>query len=234
LTQPDTVFQRFIGMIRAPRPTLAAALAHRKSVDLAVLILLISAVCSAGFLLTRVGELAALDQQVRQLEAFGATITDERHAEIRRTVPFRPVVDAAAVLVGWPILWLAVALLLWWTGNRVTGARAAFGAVLTIVVYASSVMAVRSMVATPINYARESLGGATSLSLLMPAFADSTFAGRLVGAVDLFVLWWMVLVAMGLGLLYRTRPVAVARWLFGAYLAGAAALALAQVLLGGA
>jgi hypothetical protein len=42
-----------------------------------------------------------------------------------------------------------------------------------------------------------------------------------------------VLVALGLGMLYRTRALPVARWLFGAYATGAAALALVQVLRGG-
>ena len=58
-------------MVRSPRATLTSAVAHPRSLDLAILIVVISAVCSAGFLMTRVGQLAALDQQVRQLESFG-------------------------------------------------------------------------------------------------------------------------------------------------------------------
>ena len=56
---------------------------------------------------------------------------------------------------------------------------------------------------------------------------------RLLGAVDIFVLWWVVLLAMGLGMLYRTRTLPIARWLFGAYAAGALALAATQALRGG-
>ncbi|MEO5740573.1 MAG: hypothetical protein ABIS29_08265, partial [Vicinamibacterales bacterium] len=57
--------QRFIGMVRSPRATLTSVIENPRSLDLAVLIVAISAVCSAGFLMTRVGRLAALDQQVR-------------------------------------------------------------------------------------------------------------------------------------------------------------------------
>jgi hypothetical protein len=89
------------------------------------------------------------------------------------------------------------------------------------------------LVATPINYARESLGGATSLSVILPTFGESTFPARLLGAVDIFIVWWVVLIAMGLGILYQTRTFSIARWLFGAYAGGAAALALTQVLRGG-
>ena len=194
---------------------------------------MISAACSAGFLLTRVGQLAALDQQVRQLESFGAIITDERYEELRRVVPYRPAIDAAVILIGWPMLWIVFARVLQWFGNRAGRGEISFAQMLTVIVHASAIFAVRSLVAMPINYARESLGGATSLSVLMPAFGESTFPARLLGAVDIFIVWWVVLVALGLSVLYQTRTLPIARWLFGAYAGGAAALALTQALRGG-
>jgi hypothetical protein len=229
----DHAFQRLIGMVRSPRATLADAIRNPRSLDLAVLIVVISAVCSAGFLLTRVGQLAALDQQVRQLESFGAVITDATYADLRRLVPYRPFVSMAVIAVGWPILWLVGARVVQWFANRAGRADASFSQVLAIMVHASAIFAVRSIVAAPMNYARESIGGATSLSIVMPAFGESTFAARLMGAVDIFVLWWVVLVALGLSILYKTRTLPIARWLFGAYAGGAAALALTQVLRGG-
>ena len=51
--------------------------------------------------------------------------------------------------------------------------------------------------------------------------------------IDIFVVWWVVLVALGLSMLYQTRTLPIARWLFGAYAGGAAALALTQALRGG-
>ena len=104
---------------------------------------------------------------------------------------------------------------------------------LTVVVHASAIFALRALIAAPVNYARESLGGATSLGSVMPAFGDSTFPARLLGAVDIFIVWWVVLIALGLSILYQTRTLPIARWLFGAYAGGAAALALTQALRGG-
>jgi hypothetical protein len=236
-----SALQRFIGMVRSPRATLTDAVRHRRSLDLAVLIIVISVICSSGFLMTRVGRLAALDQQVRQLESFGAVVTDDTYETLRALVPYRPIVSAAAIVVGWPILWIGGARVLVAVGDRVLGrprgpdentARRREQA-LTIVVHASAILAVRAMVAAPINYARESLGGATSLSMIMPAFGQSTFPARLFGAVDVFVVWWVVLVALGVSILYQTRTLPIARWLFGAYAVGAAALALTQALRGG-
>jgi hypothetical protein len=242
----SNALQRLIGMVRSPRATLTRVIARPRSLDLGIVIVVISAVCSAGFLLTEVGQLAALDQQVRQLESFGADVTDERYAQLRSWIPYRPAITAVIIVVGWPALWLAVAAIVKAAGDRAcrppprgghapqTARRGpTFAQVLTVIVHASAIFALRSLIVAPLNYARESIGGATSLSVVMPAFGESTFPARLLGAVDLFMLWWVALAAMGLGMLYETRTVPIARWLLATYAAGAIVLALTQALRGG-
>jgi len=219
-------------MIRSPRATLSRATKQPRNLDLAILIIAVAAACSVGFLLTEVGRLAALDQAVRQLESLGVTVTDTRYAELRHLQPYRPLISAAAIIAGWPVMWLLAAFIFRAIGNRFDP-RVTFAQTLTVVVHASSVLALREVVAAPVNYARESLGGSTSVGVLLPVFGDTAFAARLFGAVDLFLLWWVILIAMGLGILYRTRTLPIARWLLGAYAAGAAALALTQALRGG-
>ena len=219
-------------MIRSPYATLSSVRIRPRSLDLAVLVIVVATTCSVGFLMTHVGRLAAIDQEVRQLESMGTVITEARYAELRRLLPYRPAISAAAIIVGWPLMWVAAAFVVRIIGNR--GARqVTFAQVLTVFVHASSVLALRAIVATPINYMRESLGGATSLGTLLPGLGDSTFLARLLGALDIFVVWWAVLIAMGLSILYQTRTVPIARWLLGAYATAAAALALTQALRGG-
>jgi hypothetical protein len=223
---------RLVGMLRSPRRTLAAVIVRPRSVDLALLIVLVSAACSTGFLLTRVGRLAAMDQEIRQLESVGTVVTDQVYGEWRAWQRYRPMVSAAAIVAGWPLLWAAGAALILAIGKR-AAPDVTFPQVLTVLVHASSVFAVRAVVAAPINYLRESLGGATSLGMIVPGLGDATFAARLFGAIDLFMLWWVALAAIGLGMLYHTRATSIARWLLGAYATGAAALALTQALRGG-
>jgi hypothetical protein len=234
-------------MVCSPRATLSSVVARPRSLDAAILIVFISSVCSAGFLMTRVGQLAALDQQVRTLESFGAIVTDDRYAQLRSWVPYWPAIAAATIVIGWPLLWVLLAAVIKAVGNvlggrglarrndeqQVARRRVTFAQVLTIVVHASAVLALRSMIAAPVNYARESLGGATSLTMVLPAFGESTLAARVVGAVDIFVVWWVVLVAIGLSILYEMRPLSAAIWLLGAYAAGVLALALTMALRGG-
>ena len=226
-----------IGMLRSPRQTLAAAMARPRPLGVAALIVVISAACSVGFLMTRVGRLAALDQQVRQFESVGTVVTDQLYGELRDWERYRPLVSAAAILAGWPLLWVSGAGVIRAIGTvrlkADTTKAPTFAQVFTVLVYASSVFALRAVVALPINYVRESLGGATSLGVIVPGLGDATFAARLFGAIDIFALWWLALVAVGLGMLYRTRAASIARWLLGAYATGAAALALTQALRGG-
>ena len=229
----QATLQRLIGMLRSPRVTMEAAIASPRSLDLAALIILVPAACSVGFLMTGVGRLAALDQQVRQLESVGGVVNDQIYGQLRDWERYRPLLSALGIIVGWPVMWLCAAAVIRAIGNHMRHDRVTLAQVFTVIVHASSVFALRAIVATPINYARESLGGATSLAMLFPGLGDGTFAARLFGALDIFVIWWVLLVAVGLGKLYQTRALSIARWLFGAYATAAAALALMQALRGG-
>jgi hypothetical protein len=226
-------WRRLIGMIAAPRATLTEVVVRPRSIDLAMVILFIAATSSVTFLATGVGRLAALDQQVQRLESVGTSVTDERYAQLLALQPYQPLLGAAAILVGWPILWILVAAVLRAAYNLGTGIRASFAQVLAVVVHAASVFALRAVIAWPIDYARESRGGATTLGTLFPMFGEATFGARLLGAIDLFAIWWIALLALGLGILYERRATSFARWLFGSYAAGATLLAITQAVRGG-
>jgi hypothetical protein len=85
----------------------------------------------------------------------------------------------------------------------------------------------RTLFATPLNYARESLASPTNLSAVLPVFEDNTFGARLLGSVDLFLIWWVVSLAIGLGVLYRRRTTPIATTMLGVY--GVIALTIAAV-----
>src|SRR5262245_60984020 len=113
--------RRLIGVVRSPRRALAAAISQPRSLDLAALIVLISAACSVGFLETHVGRLAALDQQVRQLESLGTVVDDRLYAQVRQWQQYRPVLSALGILVGWPLGWALTAVLIRAIGKSRTG-----------------------------------------------------------------------------------------------------------------
>jgi hypothetical protein len=223
---------RLTGMIAAPRATLAAVVSRPRWLDIGLLIIFIAVVCDTTFLATDIGRLAALDQQVRQLESVGVDVDDELYAELLSLQPYQPLIEAASIVIGWPLAWFAVALVIQRTFKRGGRVDVPFVAVLAVVVHASSVFAVRAIVAWPANYVRESMGGATTLGALFPMFGESSLAARLLGAVDLFAIWAILLLSIGLSVLYERRAGSFARWLFGGYAAAAGLLAVAQAIRG--
>ena len=76
------------------------------------------------------------------------------------------------ILAGWPVLWTCASAGVRAIGNRAGHVQATFAQVFTVMVHASSVWALRAVVAVPINYLRESLGGATSLATVLQMVAN--------------------------------------------------------------
>jgi hypothetical protein len=66
---------------------------------------------------------------------------------------------------------------------------------------------------------------ATNLSVLLPMIDEKSFMGRLLGMIDLFMVWYVLVLAIGLGVLYRRRTQPVAIGLFAVYAVIAVAVA---------
>ena len=75
---------------------------------------------------------------------------------------------------------------------------AAFVTALAIVVHATVVLALQQMVATPLHYVYESLTSPTNVAGMLRVFDEGTWPARLFGTIDVFGLWWMWLLSVGL------------------------------------
>ena len=58
---------------------------------------------------------------------------------------------------------------------------------------------------------------ATSLGALLPMFDEQSFMGKLAGMIDIFIIWWLIVLAIGLAVLYRRKTQPIAFTLFGIY-----------------
>ncbi len=63
---------------------------------------------------------------------------------------------------------------------------------------------------------------------------EGSFLGRLLGMVDLFVVWWVFVLAIGLAVLYRRRTQPIALGLFSVYAVIAVVVAAIMSRMGGA
>ena len=71
----------------------------------------------------------------------------------------------------------------------------------------------------PLAYARGTLSGATNLGVFASFLDEQSFAARALGSIDLFILWWAISAAIGLGVLYRKPTTPIATTLISVYVA---------------
>jgi hypothetical protein len=201
-------------------------------VGLVAVLAVVTAASQALLFQTEVGRVALVDQWERTALAFGQPVDDARYAELQALSGQGPLYGVATALVGGPVLTVvlaAVIALVFRRGDRVVS----FSQVLAVVAHASVILAIRLLVSAPVSYAREATGGATSLGLWFPALDAASFAGRFVGAIDVFVLWWVVLLAVGVGVLYGRQARSLAATFLGVYAGLALLVAVTMTALGG-
>ena len=225
---------RVVGVLTSPRDTYADIIARPRWFSLAVAVLVLAIIPFAVLMSTEVGQRALLDQQVQTIEAFGRTVTDQQYQLFQRYASFGPYLAAVNTIVVLPLAALVVAGILVGVFNVVLGGEAAFVQVLAVVVGSGVVLALRGLFSAPLDYARETLSSPTSLNAVLPFFEDNTFGARLLGSIDLFVVWWMVSLAIGMGVLYKRRTTPIATTLLAVYVAIGLCIALVRAMLSGA
>jgi hypothetical protein len=220
---------RLLGVVRRPRSTFAAiAVSPRWAAPLVLLFAVYFGV-STALLATPEGRQALVDQWENTAIAFGQTVDDARYAELVRWSARGTSYAALTSFLTGPAAMVLMAGLLfgWFTGIR--GGIASYGQVLAVVSSASVILMLRYLVVAPIIYARESMASPTTLATFFTIVDQSSPAARLFSFLDVFALWWLVVVAIGVAVVYRQRARSVAALLIGAY----AAMALVMAALSG-
>lgn len=220
---------RVAGVLFRPRETMAGISARPSWAVPWLSILVVWAVCGAWLLSTPVGRQALVDERVRSVEAFGGSIGDGAYAALLARPPWSTYLISGGRIPLAPPVTLLVAFVLW-LGCR---PAASFVQALAVTVHATIVLVLGQLIATPLHYVRESLTSPLNLGALMPLMDEGTLPARMLGAVDIFSLWWLWLLAMGAAALAH---VPVRRFLvraLGLYVGIAAMVAVAQVMSGG-
>jgi hypothetical protein len=210
---------RMVGVIFSPRATYAAVAARPRVLGALAVVLAVIVAATFLFLSTDVGQQASLDDNVRRMEAFGRTVSDVQYAQMEQMAPYSRYFAAVFQLILMPILALIVAGLAFAVFNALLGGDATFKQVYAIVVHSGAIMVVQALFGLPLAYARESLSGTTNLGVFVPFLDENSFAARMLGSLDLFLIWWMVSLAIGLGVLYRRRTGPIATTLLVIYAA---------------
>jgi hypothetical protein len=229
----SSLFARLAGVLRAPRATFAAVAGTPRWAGALAATVAVIFVCSAALLETEVGRLALMDQWERTAIAFGQPVDDARYATFARASENGAFYAVLIALASGPLLVFGVSALLFAAFNGGRRGPASFQQVLAVTAHAGVVLALRQLLAAPLNYSRETLASPTTLSLFFPMLDEASPFARFFAAIDLFVIWWAAVLAVGIAVIYRrrTRPLVFA--FIGVYLALAAVLAILMALAGG-
>lgn len=223
---------RFLGIVTSPRETFERVVAAPRWIGMLALGVGVVAGLSSAFLSMDFAQRELLDQQVSSMEAFGVTVTDEVYAELERRNRTAPYTTLGTFVLGVPIVCAVVAGLLYGAGHGFLGAKASFAQVFAVVVHAGPVFVVAQLFSLPINYARESITSPATLAAFAPLLDDETFVHKLLSTVDLFHVWWVMILSIGLAVLWQRRTAPIATTLYGIHAAIVLIIAVLRTNLG--
>ena len=210
---------RFAGVLFAPRVTYAAVAAHPRWLGIFLTVYLITAAAATALMSTEIGRNAILDQQIAQQESFGRKPTQADLDRLEKISSYYVYLAPVTQLVGLGFGCLVIAGIAFAVFNAMLGGDATFKQVFAVVAHSGVVLAVLSLFTTPLAYVRESMSSATNLAVFLPFLDESSFVARLLGSIDLVLIWWILSLAIGLGVLYRKRTGPVATTLLAVYVA---------------
>jgi hypothetical protein len=215
---PRSFGRRIVGILFSPRATYGEVAARPRWLAAFLVVYLLITAVATTFMATDVGRSAVVDQQITQSEAYGRQLTQDQIDRLETISKYyvygTPVLQLVSLTIG-ALLVAGVAFAVF---NALLGGDASFKQVFAVVVHSGVVLAALSLFTTPLAYARQTLSTATNLAVFFPFLDDASFAARLLGSIDLVYIWWMVSLAIGLGVLYRKRTGPVAMTMIAIYL----------------
>jgi hypothetical protein len=208
---------RVWGILTSPRETFADVVARPRWFGMLALVLIVTAVGVGAFYSTEVGQSAFLTQQADQARAAGREIPEAQWAATQKMAPYMGLITVASTLVVAPIMWLAISGLLFVVFNVAMGGTATFKQLFAVFVHSTAVTLLQTLFVTPLNFARGTLSSATNLAVFLPMLDESSFLAKFLGMIDLFIVWWVVILSIGLAVLFKRKTGPIAAGLFIVY-----------------
>jgi len=208
---------RFWGILASPRETSADVVARPRWFGMAALVLVVTGLCVGAFFFTQVGQTAFLDQAVEQARTAGREIPEAQWAVTQKMAGYMWLIYPVATVVLGPVMWLVVTGILFAVFNAAMGGTATFRQLFAVFVHSTAVTVVQQLFVWPMNYVRETMSSATNLGVFLPMLEEGSFLAKFLGMIDLFLVWWVVVLAIGLGVLFKRKTGPIAAGLFVVY-----------------
>jgi hypothetical protein len=208
---------RFVGVVFAPKETFVAVAARPKWFGMLLLTTVLTAVVLGGFFATPVGQQAYLDQASKPNPITGTVPGEQQMKYIEMSARWMPYIYGVGALIGSPIVVLIMAGIAFLVFGTFMGGQATFKQVFAVVVHSGVIGVVSQLIVMPVNYFRETLESPMNLAVLLPMLDPGGFIAKLLGSVELFRVWSVITLSIGLGVVYKRRTQSVAIPLFVLY-----------------
>lgn len=212
------LFSRLIGVITSPGDTFPHIVRNPKVLGALMTLGLLVGLAQGLPQFTERGKAAALEMQVQSIERFtGEPVSDEMYAQMqqRSRSNLGPIMAIVFAPAGFALVAVLITALFWAVFNTIMGGTATFKQVMAVVVHSQAVSSLSALIAAPIMYARGQMSatGIANLGALIPLNEES-FIAKFLGMIDLFLIWWIVVLAIGLATLYNRKTSSIATGLF--------------------
>jgi hypothetical protein len=213
---------RVVGVLVSPRDTYASVAARPRVLGVMVLVVAVTTAVTGWFLSTEVGRDALLDRLDASL-AFIESVTGrptppEVWEQMEANVGTQIYQQALGQVVVIPVISVAIAGGVLAVFNAILGGEATFRQALAVVAHSGVVVMLQTLFVTPLNYANRTLTSGTHLGIFVPFMSDTNLIYQALSWIDLFRIWWLVNLAIGIGVLYKRRTTPIAIGLLGSYL----------------
>jgi hypothetical protein len=231
---PKGLVARFFGVITSPKETFQSVVPAPKWLGMLAVTTVMVAFFAALPLTTEAGRQSAIDQQVQSMKSFGFEVNDEMYAQLEKRSQMMPYTTAGSILFITPIFAAIIAGILFAIFNAALGGEASFKQVFTVLVHAGAISALSTVFSGIVNYFKGGVGSAANLGALLPMLPEDSFVANLLGTVDVFLVWYVIVLAMGLAVLYRRRTQPIAISLLAVYAVIGIVIAIVKSRAGGA
>ena len=221
--KPDPgLFARLIGVLFSPKETFAAIVARPRWLAVMIVTLVMSSAAYYVILSSQDMQDAIVDQQVRAMESRGNVVSDQQIANIERFIGYLPVGYAVGIFVLGPLFGAAIAGIVTGIFTTLMGGNGTFKQVFAVMNHAGFIPAISALfIAGMLAVGAKPIGArppGANLGVFLPMLEDTSFPAVLLRSIDMFLLWWMVVLAIGLGVLYKRRTGPIATTFIGLYI----------------
>lgn len=215
------LFSRIVGVLLSPRETFAAVAARPQWVGVMAITLVLASACQYLIISSPALQDAIIDQQIQRMESGGNSVSDEQIAGVERFIMRLPVIYAVGTLILGPLFAAAVAGIFFGIFTTLMGGAGTFRQVYAVLAHAGIVSVLGGLLSAALMLAGAEPSGVSppgaNLGVFVPMLEETSFVARLLGAIDLVLVWWLVTLSIGLAVLYKRKTGPIAMSLIAVY-----------------